>query len=164
MGEITFKKIVLTTDLSENAEAAAPYAVELARRQGGTIYLVHVFEDAPYYLGVSDGFVGYDPAAWIKASFEERDQRLAVSAKELAKKEGLQVIPCLRQGNAVKEILALLEEQRTDCVVISTHGRTGLSHLFLGSVAERLVRLSPCPVLTVRPAGLEDKAGGKGKN
>ncbi len=157
MGAIAFKKIVLTTDLSENAAAATPYAVELARRYDGTIYLVHVFEDAPYYLGISDGYMDYDPAAWIKAGFDERDKRLGTIAKELKIVEGLPIIPCLRQGNAVNEILALIEEQKADCVVLSTHGRTGLSHLLLGSVAERLVRLSPAPVLTVRPADLEKR-------
>lgn len=147
-----FKTILLTSDLSENADAAAPYAVELATRFGGTIHLVHVFEDAAFYAAAaaSEGMM-VDSSDWIAASLRDREKKLGELSQKLAISSRIPVKPVMRQGHAATEIVEAAKSLNADCVVIATHGRTGLSHLVFGSVAERVVRLSPCPVLSVRP-------------
>jgi universal stress protein A len=146
-----FKKIVLTTDLSENADAAVPYAVQFAKMSKGTIYLVSILEDVVYYgrMAATEGVI---PVEWMEASRNDREMRLKLKAEDLAKKEGVNVIGVMRQGHAANEIIKFAHEEHADCVVISTHGNTGLSHFIFGSVAERVVRMCDCPVLTVRPA------------
>jgi universal stress protein A len=146
-----FKKIVLTTDLSENAEAAVPYAVQLAKISRGTIYLLSVVEDMVYY-GNPAATEGVFPVEWMVANRRDREVRLKTKAEELSKKEGLKVVDVLRQGHAANEIINFAKDEHADCVVISTHGHTGLSHFIFGSVAERVVRMCDCPVLSVRPA------------
>ncbi|HYF47881.1 MAG TPA: universal stress protein [Planctomycetota bacterium] len=147
---ISFKKIVLTTDLSDNANVAAPYAVELAKKWGGQISLVHVVEDVVYYANpaATEGIV---PVEWMVANRKDREMQLKLRAEELAKKDGVTVKDVLLQGHAANAVVDYLKKEKADCVVIATHGRTGLSHLIMGSVAERIVRLSPCPVLSIRP-------------
>lgn len=153
-----FKSILLTTDLSENADAAAPYAVELAQRFGGTIHLVHVFEDAAFYAAAAatEGMM-VDPSDWINASLRDREQKLKALAERLSASGKVPVKPSLHQGHAAMAIVEAAKDLKADCVVIATHGRTGLSHLVFGSVAERVVRLCPCPVLSIRPQALKAK-------
>jgi len=67
-----------------------------------------------------------------------------------ARAEGLEARACLRRGLADQEIVALARDERADLIVIGTHGRAGMSRMLLGSVTDRVVRLAPCPVLTVR--------------
>jgi nucleotide-binding universal stress UspA family protein len=145
-----FKKIVLTTDLSENADAAVPYAVQFAKMNKGTIYLLSILEDVVYY-GRAAGGEGVLPVEWIEASRIDRQTRVKAKAEELAKKEGINVVGVMRQGHPANEIIQFAHEEHADCVVISTHGHTGLSHFIFGSVAERVVRQCNSPVLTIRP-------------
>jgi nucleotide-binding universal stress UspA family protein len=149
---IGFKKIILTTDLSENANAATPYAVELAKKYGGDIYLVHVFEDSIYYVGTVGGEgLPYDPAKWLAAAHDSRDKQIKALAAKLSEANKIKVIPVVKQGQPAPEMVKFAKEQDADCIVIATHGHTGFSRMLFGSVAEKIVRLSPCPVLSVRP-------------
>jgi nucleotide-binding universal stress UspA family protein len=149
---IQFKKIVLTTDLSENANAAIPYAVELARHYGGTIFLLHVFEEDIFYASMSAGTIELaDQSRWETDARLNRQQRLQALAKSLGDKEGVQVVHLMKQGHAADMIATFAKAEDADCVVIATHGRTGLAHIVFGSVAENVVRLCQCPVMTVRP-------------
>lgn len=149
---IQFKKIVLCTDLSENANAAIPYAVELARRYDGTIFLVHIFEEDIYYASMAAGPIELpEQAKWVSEARQDREQRLAGLAKSLGDKEGVHVVHLMRQGHAANMIVTFAKAEDANCIVIATHGRTGFSHLMFGSVAERVVQLSHCPVLSVRP-------------
>ncbi len=149
---ISFKKILLCTDLSPNADAAAPYAVELARRYGGQIQLFHVFEDLVFYpLPITEAPVAVDLSDFIKGSHADRLKVLGKKAEALAKDSGVTVVPVVLRGHPVQETIKYAKSEQIDCIVIATHGRTGATHLFFGSVAERIVRESPCPVLSVRP-------------
>lgn len=152
---ITFKKIVLTTDLSANADAAMPYAIELARKYGGAIYLVHVFEDSIYYAGtLGKETLPYDPATWIAAARDSRDKQMKALAERVAQDSQVPVIPVILSGQAAVELVNFAEKEKADCLIIATHGHTGFSRLLFGSVAEKVVRLSPCPVLSVRPKNI----------
>ena len=148
-----FKTIVLTTDLSENAKAAAPYALDLASKYGGTVHLVHVFEDLMYAGVMVDGSMGYDPTPFLEQAEKEKRAQLTARAASLAASApaGVRVVPTFLKGNANAEVLKFAADNHVDCIVMATHGRTGFSHLLFGSVAEKIVRTSPCPVLTIKP-------------
>jgi universal stress protein A len=149
---ITFKNILLLTDLSDNADAAVPYAIELAKRDAGRVQLVHVFEDLTFYtVPISEAPVAVDLGDYIKGTHADRGKKLGEKADALAKSTGVTVIPVLLSGHPVNQIADYAKTDKADLIVVATHGRTGAAHAFYGSVAERIVRQSPCPVLTVRP-------------
>ena len=85
----------------------------------------------------------------MKQEAEKALDKLLPEASQL----GVRVVRALRMGNPYVEIVQYAEETETDVIVVGTHGRGGLAHLILGSVAEKVVRKAHCPVLTVRPAG-----------
>ena len=152
---IGFKKIILTTDLSENADAATPYAIELAKKYGSELFLIHVFEDSIYYVGAVGGeALPYDPVKWLAAAHESRDKQLNALAAKLSKEHTIKVTPVMRKGQPATEMVNFAKEQSADCIVIATHGHTGFSRLLFGSVAEKVVRLSPCPVMSIRPKNI----------
>lgn len=144
------KTIILTTDLSENASAATPYAVSLAKKFDAPIQWVHVFEEPHLYSGLADGVV-IGVSNLVAESHKASVKKLEGMAKSLADAEKIVVNPVVLRGNPVTKILEYAEKQQAGCIVTATHGRTGLSHAFHGSVAERIVRMSACPVLSVRP-------------
>ncbi|HEY5647978.1 MAG TPA: universal stress protein [Nitrospiria bacterium] len=147
---VAFKTILVATDLSRYSDEALEYAVEMARVQKGRILLVHVFE--PPFLGQAgiDFSMGPEVHQWFQGLRKEVEGKLGEQAKDLRKK-GLEIEPFVREGIPYSEILKAAEEADADLIILGTHGRTGLGHMLLGSVAERVVRRALCPVLTVRP-------------
>ncbi len=145
----SFKNILLTTDFSPSSDAAIGYAAELAKKFGGTIHLLNVFEDSALVSGLPD-----EPVItldWVEEARVEREKKLAQAADRIKQAWAVECTPCLREGLGAAEILRAAKDLNSDCIVIATHGRTGFSHLLFGSVAERVVRLAHCPVLTIRP-------------
>jgi nucleotide-binding universal stress UspA family protein len=145
-----FKQIVVTTDLSENAEVAMPVAASLARRFDGHVDVVHVFE-VPLYA-FTEGVPMALPE-WTATVRQNHLRKLGDYVREFAGREKIDARPVLLEGETTREILRYATEVKADCIVIATHGRTGLQRLLLGSVAEKIVRLSPCPVLAVPAKG-----------
>lgn len=157
--EVKFDRILVPMDFSANANRALDYARALAGVFGSRITLLHVVEQSPYEVYQQKGFLrevpqyervtgfpGSEPKFIIKDVLEETRNRL----KELipqGKEQQYQVD--VRHGHAVEEVLAAIKDDDSDLVVICTHGWTGLAHLVMGSTAERVVRTSPVPVLTV---------------
>lgn len=143
-----FRKILVPHDFSNAASRALRVAVQLARRQRGRIVLLHVVVPVQPLTG----FPGGEGALWLPhtesvAGVRRRLERLAA---RLTSPRGAPRIECrVVVGNAVDGILRAA--RRTDSIVMATMGRSGLAHLLIGSVAERVVRHSPVPVLTVRP-------------
>jgi nucleotide-binding universal stress UspA family protein len=146
---IDFKTILLTTDFSAYSETAFLYAGELARRFGGIIRLLYVFDEGPAITGYPDVYV---PLDWIEATRKERLARLELLARKITLDEKVDVQPCMREGRARDGILDEAKECHADCIVMATHGRTGIPHFIFGSVAEHVLRQSPCPVMTLHPA------------
>jgi nucleotide-binding universal stress UspA family protein len=147
------KRILFPTDFSQNSEYAFLYALALARTFASKLYLLHVVYFPPqmpeFDIGrVLDGLV---------KSAEKNLKKLIQKTAET------QVIfhPEVRVGAEYHEITKLAEKEKIDLIVMGTQGRTGLAHAFLGSVAERVVRYAPCPVLTVKPPKTK---GAKSKN
>ena len=142
--QLTLKNILYATDLSFAAERALPYALEMARRYGSTVYAVHAIH--PDY----DPLV--PPSAWPNLEQDEGIFRQE-SRKELECQ--LQGVPheiIFQQGETWEVLSHLIDERWIDLLVFSTHGRTGLDRVLFGSNAERFFRKASCPVLAVGPA------------
>jgi universal stress protein A len=151
-----FRKILVPVDFSEHSEQAVCVAADLARRNGGTLDIVHVYDPVAYPL--PEGYVLFT-SQQLTRMFAEFDQRLRALA-QLAQELGApSPTTHLRQGITASDICAFAGEGGFDLIVMGTHGRGGVSHLLLGSVAERVLRSAPCPVLTVKaPAAAERRA------
>lgn len=150
---MNIETIVVPTDFSDNAAVAMPYALDLSRAFGSQIHLVHVFEASLYFTATAaDTFavLSATPAKWLETKVLENEELLIMAGKKFAA-DGINVTTKLLRGNPVKELVKYASEQRNACFVLATHGHTGLAHALMGSVAERIVRTSMCPVLTVRP-------------
>jgi nucleotide-binding universal stress UspA family protein len=143
---IELKTILVPTDFSECSEAAVKYGAALAQTFGATLHLLNVVQD-PYSLPWSaDGFAA--PVGDMLADWEAQAKgRLAESVPGTA---AANAVVTTRIGSPYTEIVRYAAQNRIDLIVLGTHGRGPLGHILLGSVAERVVRTAPCPVLTVR--------------
>jgi nucleotide-binding universal stress UspA family protein len=146
-----FQTILVPYDFSAHARAALSTAVDLAQRLGAELHLLHVVQSPSFVYGYgSYGAAGAPPPVDMVALREGATQSLqavADAVKELPKTP----VPHVVEGTSTAEMIREeAEELGADLIVMGTHGRTGLAHVFLGSVAERTLRRAPCPVLTVQ--------------
>jgi nucleotide-binding universal stress UspA family protein len=134
-------------DFSARARKALRYAEAFARQFGSRLHLLHVTEPLAYPTDL-----GYAPvvSGELETELQEGSRERLVATVEEVRRTGLAVEGCLRVGRPHTEIAAAAWELKADLVVVTTHGFTGLKHVLLGSVAERVVRHAPCPVLVVR--------------
>lgn len=141
------RHILAPTDFSDYSKKALSDALELARTFGAKLTLLHVVEPSPY-LGEFT-----PPAAGADLVNNLERQASAALARMLpeAQRAQIEVIRSVVIGSPLRKIVEAAEAKHVDLIVMATHGRTGLSHLLIGSVAERVVRTAPCPVLTIRP-------------
>jgi universal stress protein A len=141
-----FSKLVVALDGSSCAENAFELALRLARLEGSKLEICSVADPSPVY-GTSG------PPAFIQRALEEiyaAAERIVNEALEKAKATEISAEGRVLQGEPVYEILALAKSVGADAIVIGTHGRSGLRRLFMGSVAEGVMRQSSMPVITVR--------------
>jgi nucleotide-binding universal stress UspA family protein len=143
---INLKTILVPSDFSECSDAALRYGLELARKFNASLHLLHVIQDPATQPWAADGFA-IPLLDAIDQWQEEAIDRLkaAVPADDRARV----TVEC-RIGSAYQEILRYAAERDIDLIVTGTHGRGGVTHMLLGSIAEKIVRRAPCPVLTVR--------------
>lgn len=141
------KRILFPTDFSEGALNALPYAVDIAKSYGAKLYMLHVIYDIATASGLHVPHISVD----------EMYKELDASARKELEKFGADVIRGIKdveyvviRGIPYEEILKFAKENKIDLIVIGTHGRKGLDRVLFGSTAERVVRNSSCPVLTVR--------------
>jgi len=150
MSTMGIRHIMVPIDYSENSRAALSYAAELALGFGASVDIVHVW-DRPTYLTdavmVQHPGEAHRPIGELIRENAQRDMDEFLS--ELSLPATLTTSSRLISGEPASALIAELKKGAHDLVVLSTHGRTGLAHLLLGSIAEKLVRLSPVPVLTV---------------
>ena len=145
-----FTRILVATDFSPTSEGAWLVARRLARRLGAELVVLHVLVEAPLF---SEGPFTMKHArnvfeaarAWVEKTLGE----WAAGATTA----GVPARWTVRTGVPYKEIVAAAESERPDLIVMGTQGRGGLDRALLGSVAEKMIRLAPCPVLTVRENG-----------
>ena len=145
------RRILVPTDFSPPADEAARYAVELAGTLGASVTLLHAWQP-PLAVPFPDG-PAYVPSP---AQLKELEATALVHLRELKHRlarPGVEIALLAVEGLAKQLVPRLASEEGFDLVVVGTHGRTGLAHLVLGSVAEAIVRHSPCPVITVPAKG-----------
>ena len=148
------KTILFPTDFSQGARAAMDYAVSLAQDYKAKLILLYVIQDisiAEWYIPSS--ISAADLVADMQKSASQEMEKWA--AEVGGKVAGLETL--IERGVPFVEIIRTAKERNADLLVIGTHGRTGIDHMLFGSTAEKVVRKSPCPVLTVRMAGKEFK-------
>lgn len=145
---LEWKKILCPVDFSDASRAALRVASELARRFDGEVTVFHAYPLPGYTL--PEGTVL--PASGMLQELAEQTDALLARWKAEAIADGAPRIATGKSiGEPAAEIVAEAEDGKYDAIVVGTHGRTGLAHVLLGSVAERVVRRAPMPVVTVRP-------------
>jgi len=146
------KKILAPTDLSKLSQAGVRYAIEFAQAMGAEVTVYHVvsYDEIMNYRGdVEDSVEIHAPyqlvhkgelvlSQFIKFHFSDLTPRVKIREK-------------VEIGKAHQRIIEEANKEESDLIVISTHGRTGLSHMLMGSVTEKVVRTADCPVLSIRP-------------
>jgi nucleotide-binding universal stress UspA family protein len=142
------KTILVPVDFSETSNRALDQAVGLARRLGATIILLLVVEPADFVLPGELYGPAVDLAPLLQAQRRSGRTRLQ-GLKAKVDDAGVTCVLSLRTGAPEQVIVQEAKKRKADLIVMGTHGRTGISHLVMGSVAERVVRTSGCPVLTV---------------
>ena len=140
-------KILHPTDFSECATKAEAVAVDLVGKVGGELVLLHVLVEA---LLFGEGRLRREQVRkFYEAQRKWTEETLGARAAELRQRE-IKASWRMQIGVPFEEIVRVAQEEHVDMIVMGTHGRSGLNRVLLGSVAERVVRLAPCPVLTVR--------------
>ena len=146
--KIQIQKILCPVDFSKNSDHAMHYALAFAERHQAELVLVHVMDYAA--MDILDYPSAFEFSAQINERMREiADERLNQLA-EVKRGEYGPITTRLTTGTPFLEIINLAREERADLIVMGTQGRTGLAQVFMGSVAERVVRKAPCPVLTVK--------------
>lgn len=148
-----YNRILAPTDLSAFGEVGVRAAADLAHRLGAALTLLRAVPDDELEA-LASAHVPRQPVDLIYQDLEAKllDEFRRVVPADV--RRSLHVEPMVTVGSPGAEILRAAKLKSADMIVMATHGRTGLAHLLMGSVAEHVVRHAPCPVLTVRPPGL----------
>lgn len=177
---VEIKRICAPTDFSPSSEQAIHYGAALAEMHDAELHLLHVLQDfeqavlhpdftasgeqARAYFNQLEEEAPQPPGGEPREQKLDKDEAIHSFLRSLEKGidehfsklpldkwwERVHIVRAVRYGNAANEICRYARKHSIDLLVLGTHGRTGLSHLLVGSVTERVVRISPCPVLTVR--------------
>jgi nucleotide-binding universal stress UspA family protein len=140
--------ILHPTDFSPSSRPAFTHALALAREQRAELWLVHVLPTVMPMVG--EGYMSPKTFDDLQRSMRAQAQKQLDRLVAKAKAARVRARGVLYEGVAVDTIVRAARAKRAKLIVIGTHGRTGLTRLFMGSVAERVVGTAPCPVLTIR--------------
>jgi nucleotide-binding universal stress UspA family protein len=149
-----FTHVLVPLDLGDAIEPAIDLALSVARPFDAQVTLLHAFDPTPF-----TNQIPFAPQIDLEPVVGSLERELA-KVCERTRAKWPRVDALLRRGNVHDVILDVAKERRCDLIVLGTHGRRGLSRALLGSVAEKIVRLSPIPVLTVRPRAPEATIAG----
>jgi len=145
---LKYKKVLFCTDFSDNADYAFDFAYGITKRDEGLLYILHVIPENPHQA-YTDGFITTEDLEKIHKVIEED---IANNYKERYVKKienGVTFEIVTRSGREDEEILEFAKKENVDIIVLGTHGRTGIEHVFFGSVAEKVLRHSPFPVFVI---------------
>jgi nucleotide-binding universal stress UspA family protein len=143
-----FKKILVPVDFSQYGDEILRYAREMAQKFDASIDLIHVVPNMDYFTPYESFMAAENIVAIQKGVEGEVEKDLDEVAKKLP---GITVKKVIRNGVAFVEILDYVRSEGIDLIIMGTRGRGGLEHIIIGSVAEKVLRKSPCPVLAIRP-------------
>lgn len=149
---IRLARILLPTDFSKYSSEATKYACALAEKFDAELHLLHVLET---HLSSTPEFAaGLALPTTVKENRAACEKAmLAVLDAAWAQSRRSKIVRAITEGTPFVEIVRYAKDQSIDLIVLGTHGRSGLAYVLMGSVAERVVRKAPCPVLTIRPEG-----------
>lgn len=142
------KKILIPTDFSPSAMHALAYAIELNKTFGARLYLLHVLQDITDFSEFN-----LSPSI-LPQLYAEFEQNATKRLEEIVSTVVPPDTPCdtyIIHGVPFYEIIQFARDENVDLIIIASHGRTGLKHVLFGSTADKVVKKSPCPVLTIRP-------------
>ena len=146
---IALKKVLVATDFSEPSDAALAYGRELARTFSASLTILHVVDNVLTRAYGADGIALADPGLQEQLEATARQQVNALVFEE--DRQTIHATGVIATSNSPSgAIVAYARDEAFDLIVMGTHGRGAMAHLLMGSVAERVVRTAPCPVLTVR--------------
>jgi nucleotide-binding universal stress UspA family protein len=143
-----FRHILAPTDFSEYSKQAVASALELAKKFGAKLTILHVIELPPYPIE------GYVPPSLSATFMDDLERQATTDLTQIvpeAEAANVEVARVIAVGTPYRKIIDTAEAEQVDLIVMATAGRTGFSHLVMGSIAERVVRTASCPVLTIRP-------------
>ena len=143
-----YKKVLFCTDFSKNSDHAFEFAYGIAQRDGGLLYILHVIPQNPHQE-FAESILRDEMLEEIQASIREN---LAESFREHYEKKidgKIAYKTVIKSGREDEEIVRFARQEKVDLIVIGTHGRTGIEHVFFGSVAEKVLRHSPFPVFVI---------------
>ena len=143
---IQVQRILVPLDFSRHADSVLEWAAHLAKEHGSRLLLLHAYHLPVEFQQLEGAYLPQDFWASVKAEAEQNLQRCA----EPLRAQGVAVDTIVREGYPATVIEQEAVDQRADLIVIGTRGLSGLKHLLLGSIAERVVQKAPCPVLTVK--------------
>ena len=146
---IDLHRILVPTDFSKHSHNALTYAAAFAEKFGAELYVLHVVQDLALFIPEAV-LVAPPPAPPVEQFAAAARTALERVITDL-QRPGLAIRPEVVEGTPYEEIVRFARERAVDLIVIGSHGHTGLAHLLLGGVTDKVVRRAPCPVLTVRP-------------
>jgi len=146
---IALKRLLVATDFGPAAESALQYGRAMARQFGAELHVLHVVDNVFARAITGYGYAAIAPN--VQEDLERAGQRQVEAVVHDDDGRDLRAVAAtVTSINPAEAIVEYARAQAIDLIVIGTHGRGAVAHLFLGNVAERVVRLAPCPVLTVR--------------
>ena len=143
------KNILLPTDFSKISLTAAEYAVELADQYKAKLHVLNVLEKTPPILAIRSLDVSREKI--IESIDADAKEQLENCVKKIKKIKDVAIVAAIQKGIDYEEIIKYSKDKKIDMIVIATHGRTGILHTLLGSVAEKVIRYSKIPVLVTTP-------------
>lgn len=141
--------LLVATDFSACSKEALDHAIQLAGKMKGRLTLLYIFE-SPFFYPTESPLGAYPEVYQWLQDFKREEMKKLDSLRDEIRKEGLSVETIFKEGVPSVEIIQTAKEIGADLIVMGTHGRRGLSHVVMGSVAERVAREAPCPVFIVR--------------
>ncbi len=148
-----FKKILIATDGSDIAENAADFGIRLAKNLNSEIYCIYVV-DTTAFSSIDNEIIWQN----IKSVLEEDGKRALKSIEDKVRGMNIKFHTIIKYGNPSEEIVKFAKENDIDLIVMGTSGRSGLDKFLIGSVAEKVIRMAPCPVMVIRK-GVNLKGG-----
>jgi nucleotide-binding universal stress UspA family protein len=143
---IDIRRILVPVDFSDNTPPILEWAAHLAQEHASSLVLLHAYHLPVEFQQLEGAYLPPDFWASVKSEAEQSLKRIADDLEG----RGVQVETVVCEGYAATVIIDEAASRDVDLIVIGTHGRSGLKHLLLGSIAERVVQKAPCPVLTVK--------------